>query len=133
MSHLRSHRGFNPCYFTWGAALLPPPWPEHGVIVIRAYRRLSAPAKLSDLTHSYGQNITVLSRQPTDSKVSALAKSLHSCYCSHGQIMTITSRTPTDDSRLHWRFNTTVPQPCQKGPFPTCSHRKESNLLPTTP
>ena len=37
--------------------------------------QLSAPAKLSDLTHSYGQNITVLSRQPTDSKVSALAKS----------------------------------------------------------
>ena len=35
--------------------------------------QLSAPAKLSDLTHSYGQNITVLSRQPTDSKVSALA------------------------------------------------------------
>ena len=36
--------------------------------------QLSALAKLSDLTHSYGQNITVLSRQPTDSKVFALAK-----------------------------------------------------------
>ena len=104
MSHLRSHRGFNPRYFTWGATLLPQPWPEHGFIVMRAYRLLSAPAKLSDLTHSYGQNITVLSRQPTDSKVSALAKVLRSCYRSHGQIMTITSRTPTDDSRLHWRI-----------------------------
>ena len=74
MSHLRSHRGFNPRYFTWGATLLPQSWPEHGFIVMRAYRLLSAPAKLSNLTHSYGQNITVLSRQPTDSKVSALAK-----------------------------------------------------------
>ena len=46
--------------------------------------QLSAPARLSDLTHSYGQNITVLSRQPTDSKVSALAKVLRSCYRSHG-------------------------------------------------
>ena len=63
-----------PRYFTWGATLLPQPWPEHSFIVMRAYRLLSAPAKLSDLTHSYGQNITVLSRQPTNSKVSALAK-----------------------------------------------------------
>ena len=27
-----------PRYFTWGATLLPQPWPEHGFIVMRAYR-----------------------------------------------------------------------------------------------
>ena len=27
-----------PCYFTWGATLLPQPWPEHGFIIMQTYR-----------------------------------------------------------------------------------------------
>ena len=133
MSHLHSYQGFTHAISHGVPPLLHQPWLEHGSNVRQAYiPHSSAPTKLSDLTHSYGQNITVLSRQPTDSKVSALAKELRSCYRSHGQIMTITSRTPTDDSRLHRRItNGTTALP--KKALPRVLPQKGIQLTPHHP